>query len=100
MKIREWLIYRAAEVGIRSARFILPRVPDRVIGRLLRIAEKLVYELTKDKKHTESLAEIAEIFESGPPVTTTIRTIVANMEIEIVANVLKCGSKACPYGTD
>jgi hypothetical protein len=99
MKTPEWLIYRATAVGIRAARFILPRVSDRAIGRLLRIAEKLVYALTKDRKQTASLAEIAEIFESGPPITTTVRRIVANMEIDIVANVLKCSSKACPYGT-
>jgi hypothetical protein len=99
MKVPGWLIYRATAVGIRAVRLIMPMVPDRAIGRLLRIAEKLVYMLTKDKKQTASLAEIAEIFESGPPVTTTIRTIVANMEIEIVANVLKCGSKMHPYGT-
>jgi hypothetical protein len=99
MKVPEWLIYRATAVGIRTARFILPRISDRTIGRLLRIAEKLVYLLTKDRKVTASLAEIAEIFESGPPMTSTIRTIVANMEIEIVANVLKCESKSHPYGT-
>jgi hypothetical protein len=99
MKMPGWLIYRATSIGIRAARLILPRVSDRAIARLLRIAERLVYLLTGDRKQTASIAEIADIFESGPPVTSTIRTIVKNMEIEIFANVLKCGSKTQPYGT-
>ena len=99
MKMPEWLIYRATAAGIRAARLIMPLVSDRAIGRLLRIAEKLVYLLTEDRTRAASLAEVADIFESGPPMTTTVRKIVANMEIDIVANVLKCSSKPSPYGT-
>jgi hypothetical protein len=46
MKMPGWLIYRATAVGIRAARLIMPMVPDRAIGRLLRIVEKIVYALT------------------------------------------------------
>jgi len=99
MKLLDPIIGLLARALLGFLRFIIPRVSDRAVGRFFRWVERLVYVITGDRDLTASVAELADIFETGPPFTVTARKLVAGMEPEIVESALKCLVKPSPYGS-
>jgi hypothetical protein len=102
MKLSEQAAHRVTAGGIRMVRLIIPRMSDRALARLLRVGERVVYILTGNDELTASIAEVAEIFESGPPLSSTVRKIAASMDTdaELAASILACLRKPSPYGSD
>jgi len=98
MKLLAWGIYWAAAAGLGTARLLLPLFSDRAVGRLLRLAERMVYIATGATEVAASVAEVAEVFESGPPFSASVRKILAGMETDIVASILVNRIKPTPYG--
>ena len=99
MKIVDFLVGLLARALVKVICFAIPRVSDRAVGRFLRRVERLVYVVTGDRGQAAAVAEVADIFESGPPYTTRVRKLVAGMEPEIVESALKSLARPSPYGT-
>jgi hypothetical protein len=99
MKLFEQGIYWSAAAGIRMTRFLLPLLSDRAVGRLLRLAERMVYIAAGETDLAASIAEGADVFESGPPFSTSVRKILAGMETDIAGSILVNQIKPSPYGT-
>jgi len=71
---------------------------DRSLGRIFRGLERLVYALTGEA--AVAVAEIADIFESGPPHSDRARKIVKNLEPDLIASAVKCLARPSPYGAE
>ncbi len=102
MKVFEKMSRAGTAAGILIIRFLLPRLSDKFIARLLRISERLSYAFTANEEGSASIAEVAEIFELGPPYSSTTRKIVASMETDkdLALSTLTCLSRPSPYGAD
>lgn len=102
MKIIEKALHWATLTGMLISRTLLPLVSDRTLAFLLRRVERILYIFTGDEYLTASVAEVAEIFELGPPYSSTVRKIVASMETdsELAASAIECLRKPSPYGVD
>jgi hypothetical protein len=59
----------------------------------------MVYIAAGETNIAASLAEVADVFETGPPFSTSVRKIIANMETDIVGSILVNQIKPSPYGT-
>ena len=102
MKLFEQATRRATLAGIRIIRIALPLVSDKSLALLFRSTERVIYVFAGDKELTASIAEVAEIFELGPPYSSTVRKIAASMEsdADLAASVLACLRKVSPYGAE
>lgn len=96
--MKEHAIGILAGAVIRLIMFLVPRVSDKAIGRFMRRVERLVYIITGDKSVADAVAEVADIFETGPPFTTTVRKIVDGVEPEIIVSAVKKLTRPSPYG--
>ena len=98
MSMRDRLVPAASRAGFFLLRAMVLYLPDRAMGRFLRAVERLAYAITGSREVRASVAEMADIFESGPPFTTIVRQMFREGEPEIVASGLKSLSKPSPYG--
>ena len=99
MKLGERMIEFSARAGFYLLRAMVLYLPDKVMGRLMRGVERLAYLVSGSREIRASVAEVADIFESGPPFTTIVRKLFREGEPEIAASALKCLSRPSPYGT-
>jgi hypothetical protein len=98
MSFRERLIDVAARAGLALLRAMILHLPDKALGRMFRVVERLVYASTGDRELTGPVAEIADVFETGPPFTATLRKMFKDPEPEIAASAVKCLTRKSPYG--
>ncbi len=98
MSLRKILIGLAARAGLAVFRALVLYLPDRALGKFFRAVERLAYVLTGDPDVTASVAEIAELFETGAPFTTTVRKLLKAAEPELVVSSVQGLTKESPYG--
>jgi len=98
MTIKERMVGMITRAGYPVVRFLVLHQPDWLMGKILRLVERIVYIATGDRAATAPVAEVADIFESGPPFTTTIRKLMRAKEPELVESALRCLSRPSPYG--
>ena len=98
MGARDKLIGVAAKAGFYVVRWMALHLPDRVMGRVLRLVERVVYAVTASRELAQPVAEVADIFESGPPLTDTVRKLMRGAEVEVIESALKCLARPSPYG--
>ena len=77
---------------------VVLHLPDSVMARFMRLAERLVYAITADRAAAAGVAEIADIFESGPPFTDTVREMFRESEAEFAGSAVRCLLAKSPYG--
>jgi len=102
MKIYEQAADWATGVGIRAATIILPLISDKMLTRLLRFAERLAYAFSANEELAASIAEVADLFESGPRYNVVPRRVIASMRTDskLAVSTLACLRKASPYSGD
>jgi hypothetical protein len=79
-------------------KIIVLKFPDKLTAKIFRFVEWLIFVVTGDKGASMPIAEMAEIFESGPPFTTTARKMFENLETEIAISAVRCLTRPSPYG--
>jgi len=93
---------RAKEVvvkwGYRLVRWMVVHLSDRTMAFILRAVERLAYAVTADPGVKAAVDEVADIFESGPPFTTTVRKLFQDDESKTVVSVIKQLTRPSPYG--
>ncbi len=87
-----------AAIGVWLLKLLIGRLPDLVLARLFRGVERLVYAATGDEAAAGAAAEVADIFESGPPFTVTVRKMAAAADPELIAGIMSCLFAKSPYG--
>ena len=98
MSLKKTLIGLATRAGLEVFRALVLYLPDKFLGKLFRAVERLVYVLTGDPDVTASVAEVADIFETGPPFTTTIRKMLKAAEPELIVSSVQGLTRESPYG--
>jgi len=96
--MRDLVIGALARVGLAIFRAMVLYLPDRVLGKIFRMIERLVYAATGAKDMSAPVGEVADIFETGPPFTVTVRKMMREAEPELLASVVKCLARPSPYG--
>ena len=93
---------RMVSTGARGALYLLRAMilylPDRALGKIFRAVERLVYAATGSRDIAMPVAEIADIFESGPPFTTTVRKLFKERSTEWGLSSAVCLARKSPYG--
>jgi hypothetical protein len=102
MKLVERTARWTTGVGIRILCSVIPRLSDRTLAHVLHTAERLVFLFTGNEDLKASIAEVAEVFESGPPYTAVLRKVLASMETDLglAVSTLACLKKPSPYGAE
>ncbi len=98
MKLKDRLLKAVTVAGFKVFRAMVHHLSDRNLGRLFRGAERLAYAFTGDKEVKMAIGEVADIFETGPPFTTTVRRMFQNGQAELVASSIRCLRRPSPYG--
>ena len=98
MSLKERMIEGASRLGYRLLRAMVLGLSDRTMARLLRAVERLAYAVSGDPALKAAVAEMADIFESGPPFTTTVRKLFAPDETKTVVSAIKQLTRPSPYG--
>jgi len=94
-------VLRAVTIAcFKVLRTMVLHLSDRSLGRLFRFLERLAYAITADKGVKNAVGEVADIFESGPPFTTTVRRMFQQGQAELVASSLRCLRRPSAYGAD
>ena len=98
MSLGERMIELLAKAGFHLLRVMVLYLPDWAMARFLRAVERLAYAISGNPEIRASVAEMADIFESGPWYTTIVRKMFKEGESEIVGSAIKSLFKSSPYG--
>lgn len=98
MKTGERVLKSITIVAFKITRAMVLRLSDRTLGRIFRVVERLAYAISADRAVKNAAAEVADIFESGPPFTTTVRRMFEAGQPELLASSIRCLRRPSPYG--
>ncbi len=82
------------------ARALILSLPDPVLGKIFKAVARLAYALTGDAGAETALGEVADIFESGPPFTTTVRKVIRGVDTEFLSGAIIGLTTKSPYGAE
>lgn len=89
------VIARAVVFCLRLGVLYLPRRFNALVFRGL---ARLIYAVTGDPQAATPVADVAAVFEAGPPFTCTFEKIFRNMEPAFIAGAARCLVRRSPYG--
>lgn len=98
MKTADRVLEALVRAGFVPVRWFILAMPDAALGKMFRAAERLAYAITGDPGASAPVAEVADIFESGKPYTTTVRKMIREAEADLIASTVRTILSKSPHG--
>ncbi len=98
MSPRDRVIDLSARAALRALTSVVKFLPDATLARLFRLLAGVAARLTGEPAAAAPIMDVAEIFEAGPPYSTTLRKLLAHPEPEFVSSAARCMAGRSPHG--